>query len=48
MLKVKLIKRGIFELSLIVTANDFEAVEMLIVQPQTQASKVLKQFILVL
>jgi hypothetical protein len=48
MLKVKLIKRGISELGLIVTANDFEAVEMLIVQPQTQASKVLKHFILVL
>jgi hypothetical protein len=48
MLKVKLIKRGISELSLIVTVNDFEAVEMLIVQPQTQASKVLKHFILVL
>jgi hypothetical protein len=46
MLKVKLIKRGIFELSPIVTVNDFQAVRMLIVQPQNQALKVLKHFIL--
>jgi hypothetical protein len=46
MLKAKLIKRGISELSPIVTVNDFQAVEMLIVQPQRQAPKVLKHFIL--
>jgi hypothetical protein len=48
MLKTKLIKKGISELSLIVTVNDFQTVGMLIVQPQSQASKVLKQFILAL
>jgi hypothetical protein len=48
MLKAKLIKGGIFELSPIVTMNGFQAVVMLIVQPQSQASKVLKQFILAL
>jgi hypothetical protein len=48
MLKVKLIKRGISELSPIVTANDFQAVGMLIVQPQSQALKVLKHFIIAL
>jgi hypothetical protein len=48
MLKAKLIKRGISKLSLIVTANDFQAVEMLIVQPQRQEPKVLKYFILAL
>jgi hypothetical protein len=48
MLKAKLIKRGISELSPIVTANGFQAVEMLIVQPQSQALKVLKHFILTL
>jgi hypothetical protein len=48
MLKAKLIKRGISELSPIVTANDFQAVGMLIVQPQSQALKVLKHFILTL
>jgi hypothetical protein len=47
-LKAKLIKRGISELSLIVTANGFQAVGMLIVQPQSQALKVLKHFILAL
>jgi hypothetical protein len=47
MLKEKLIKRGIPELGLIVTMNSFQAVEMLIVQPQSQASKVFKHFILV-
>jgi hypothetical protein len=46
MLKLKLIKRGIPELSLIITANGFQAVRMLIVQPQGQAPKVLKHFIL--
>jgi hypothetical protein len=44
----KLIERGIPELSPIVTANDFQAVGMLIVQPQSQALKVLKHFILTL
>jgi hypothetical protein len=48
MLKAKLIKRGISELSPIVIVNDFQAVEMLIVQPQSQAPKVLKHFILAL
>jgi hypothetical protein len=33
-LKAKLIEGGISELGLIVTMNDFQAVEMLIVQPQ--------------
>jgi hypothetical protein len=44
--KAKLIERGILELGSIVTTNDFQAVEMLIVQPQSQAPKVLKHFIL--
>jgi hypothetical protein len=35
MLKAKLIKRGISELSPIVTVNGFQAVEILIVQPQS-------------
>jgi hypothetical protein len=48
MLKAKLIKRDISELSPIVAANGFQAVGMLIVQPQSQALKVLKHFILVL
>jgi hypothetical protein len=48
MLKAKLIKRGISELSLIVTVNDFQVVGMLIIQPQCQAPKVLKHFILAL
>jgi hypothetical protein len=48
MLKTKLIKRDILELGPIVTVNDFQAVEMLIVQPQSQALKVLKHFILAL
>jgi hypothetical protein len=47
-LQAKLIKRGISELSHIVTANGFHAVGMLIVQPQSQALKVLKHFILAL
>jgi hypothetical protein len=46
MLKTKLIKRGIYELRPIVTVNGFQAVGMLIVQPQGQAPKVLKHFIL--
>jgi hypothetical protein len=46
MLKTKLIKRDIPELSLIVTVNSFQSVGMFIVQPQNQASKVLKHFIL--
>jgi hypothetical protein len=48
MLQAKLIKRGISELGPIVTANDFQAVGMIIVQPQSQALKVLKHFILAL
>jgi hypothetical protein len=48
MLKAKLIKRGISELSPIVTANGFQAVEMLIVHPQSQPLKVFKHFILTL
>jgi hypothetical protein len=45
-LKAKLIKRGILELGLIVTVNSFQAVGILIVQPQSQALKVFKHFIL--
>jgi hypothetical protein len=48
MLKTKLIERGISELGPFVTANDFQAVGKLIIQPQSQASKVLKHFILAL
>jgi hypothetical protein len=48
MLKTKLIERGIPELDPIVTINSFQTVEMLIVQPQSQALKVLKHFILAL
>jgi hypothetical protein len=48
MLKAKLIARGILELNLIITVNDFQAVGMLIVQPQGQYPKVLKHFILAL
>jgi hypothetical protein len=48
MLKAKVIKRGIPELSHIVTANDFQTVGMLIVHPKSQAPKVLKHFILTL
>jgi hypothetical protein len=47
-LKAKLIKRDISELSLIVTVNDFQAVGMLIVRSQSQVLKVLKHFILAL
>jgi hypothetical protein len=46
MLKAKLIERGIPELGPIVTANGFQVVRMLNVQPQGQALKVLKHFIL--
>jgi uncharacterized protein (UPF0264 family) len=46
--KAKLIERGIPELGPIITANDFQEVGMLIVQPQSQASKVLKHFVLAL
>jgi hypothetical protein len=48
MLKTKLIERTISELGPIVTADDFQAVGMLIIQPQSQALKVLKHFILTL
>jgi hypothetical protein len=48
MLKAKLIKRGITELDPIVTVNCFHAVRMLIVQPKSQCSKVVKHFILTL
>jgi hypothetical protein len=47
-LKAKLIKRCIPERSPIITVNDFQIVGMLIVQPQSQALKVLKHFILAL
>jgi glucokinase len=46
MLKTELIERGISKLGHIVIVNDFQAVGMLIVQPQSQALKVLKYFIL--
>jgi hypothetical protein len=46
MLKVKLIEKDIPELGPIITVNGFEAVGMLIIQPQSQAPKVLKHFIL--
>jgi hypothetical protein len=45
MLKTKLIKRDIPELDPIVTVNGFQAVGMLIVQPQGHAPKVFKHFI---
>jgi hypothetical protein len=45
-LKAKLIERGIPRLGLIVIVNGFQAVGMLIVQPQSEALKVLKHFIL--
>jgi hypothetical protein len=48
MLKTKLIERDIPELSPIVTVNGFQGVGMLIIQPQSQAPKVLKHFILAL
>jgi hypothetical protein len=46
MLKSKLIKKGIPKFAPIVTANGFQEVEMLIVQPQRQDPKVLKHFVL--
>jgi hypothetical protein len=46
MLEAKLIERGITELGPIITANSFQEVRMLIVQPQSQAPKVFKFFIL--
>jgi hypothetical protein len=45
-LKAKLIERGIPKLSPIVIVNSFQVVGMLIIQPQSQALKVLKHFIL--
>jgi hypothetical protein len=45
-LKTKLIERGILKLDLSVTVNDFQAIGILIVQPQSQAPKVLKHSIL--
>jgi hypothetical protein len=48
MLKTKLIERDILEFDPIVTMNGFQEVGMLIVQPQSQAPKVLKYFILAL
>jgi hypothetical protein len=45
-LKAKLIKRGIPEFGPIITANSFQVVGMLIVQPQSKAPKVFKYFIL--
>jgi hypothetical protein len=45
MLKTKLIKGGIPQLRPIVAMNSFQAVDMVIVQPQSQALKVLKHFI---
>jgi hypothetical protein len=47
-LKIKLIERGIPELGPIVTVNSFQVVGMIIVQPQSQALKVIKHFILTL
>jgi hypothetical protein len=47
MLKAKLINGGIPELGPIVTANRFQVAGMLIIQPQGQAPKVFKHFILV-
>jgi hypothetical protein len=48
MLKLKLIEKDNPELSPIVTVNSFQAVGMLIVQPQSRALKVFKHFILAL
>jgi hypothetical protein len=45
MLKAKLIKKNIPKLGHIVTVKNFQAVGMLIVQPQSQALKVLKHSI---
>jgi hypothetical protein len=46
MLKEELIERGIPKPGPIVTVNGFQAVEMFIIQPQSQAPKVLKHFML--
>jgi hypothetical protein len=46
MLKAKLIERDIPKLGLIITMNSFQEVVILILQPQSQALKVLKHFIL--
>jgi hypothetical protein len=48
LLKAKPIKRGISELSPSITVNSFQAVGMLIVQPQSQKPKVLKYLIIAL
>jgi hypothetical protein len=48
MLQAKLVERGIPELGHIAIVNCFQAVVMLIVQPQSQPPKVLKHFILTL
>jgi hypothetical protein len=45
-LKAKLIEIGIPELSPIITVNSFQVVGILIDQPQSQAPKVFKHFIL--
>jgi hypothetical protein len=45
MLQAKLIKIDIPELGLIITTNNFQAVGILIVQPQSHALKVFKHFI---
>jgi hypothetical protein len=47
-LKAKLIERGIPELCPIVTVNSIQEIGMLIIQPQSQFSKVLKHFNLAL
>jgi hypothetical protein len=46
MLKAKMIERGIPELGPVVIVNNIQAVEMLIIQPESLALKVLKHFIL--
>jgi hypothetical protein len=46
MLKAKLIKRGIPKHGFIVIMNGFQAIGMFIVQPKSQALKVIKHFIL--
>jgi hypothetical protein len=45
-LKAKLIEKDIPELSHTITVNSFQEVGMFIVQPQSQALKVFKHFIL--
>jgi hypothetical protein len=45
-LKAKLIERDIPELGPIVIANRFQAVGMLIIQPQSQDPKVFQQYII--